>query len=85
MGGDGIEDVVVACNSTKKIRNNSNSGITFGAPGGIICAKASMLLQVRVIIICVKALLVQSFHILYLEIKCESRNRCILHRAQVNK
>ncbi|CAD6201581.1 unnamed protein product [Miscanthus lutarioriparius] len=45
MGGDGIEDVVVACNSTKKIRNNSNSGITFGAPGGIICAKASMLLQ----------------------------------------
>lgn len=45
MGGDGIEDVVVACNSTKKIRNNSNAGITFGAPGGIICAKASMLLQ----------------------------------------
>ncbi|CAN6296863.1 unnamed protein product [Urochloa humidicola] len=45
MGGDGIEDVVVACNSTKKIRNNSNVGIAFGAPGGIICAKASMLLQ----------------------------------------
>ena len=49
MGGDGIEDVVVACNSTKKIRNSSSMGITFGAPGGIICAKASMLLQVRVI------------------------------------
>jgi len=45
MGGDGIEDVVIACNSTKKIRNTSNAGITFGAPGGIICAKASMLLQ----------------------------------------
>ena len=49
MGGDGIEDVVVACNSTKKIRNSNSVGITFGAPGGIICAKASMLLQVRVI------------------------------------
>jgi hypothetical protein len=49
MGGDGIEDVVVACNSSKKIRNNSSVGIAFGAPGGIICAKASMLLQVRVI------------------------------------
>lgn len=49
MGGDGIEDVVIACNSDKKIRNNSNVGFTFGAPGGIICAKASMLLQVRVI------------------------------------
>jgi len=49
MGGDGIEDIVVACNSTKKIRNSSSVGIAFGNPGGIICAKASMLLQVRVI------------------------------------
>uniref|UniRef100_A0ACD5TTF9 Uncharacterized protein n=1 Tax=Avena sativa TaxID=4498 RepID=A0ACD5TTF9_AVESA len=45
MGGDGIEDVVVACNSTKKIRNISNGGNAFAAPGGTICAKASMLLQ----------------------------------------
>ncbi|KAG2555359.1 hypothetical protein PVAP13_9KG558300 [Panicum virgatum] len=45
MGGDGIEDVIVACNSTKKIRNSSSVGIAFGNPGGIICAKASMLLQ----------------------------------------
>jgi len=45
MGGDGIEDIVVACNSTKKIRNSSSVGIAFGNPGGIICAKASMLLQ----------------------------------------
>ncbi|KAM0889269.1 hypothetical protein ACQ4PT_027832 [Festuca glaucescens] len=45
MGGDGIEDVVVACNSTKKIRNVSNGGNAFAAPGGTICAKASMLLQ----------------------------------------
>lgn len=47
MAGDGIEDVVVACNSTKKIRNISNGVNAFEAPGGTICAKASMLLQVR--------------------------------------
>jgi hypothetical protein len=47
MGGDGIEDVVVACNSTKKIRNISNGGNAFAAHGGTICAKASMLLQVN--------------------------------------
>ena len=51
MGGDGIEDVVVTCNSTKKIRNISNGGNAFGAPGGTICAKASMLLQVMVILV----------------------------------
>lgn len=93
MGGDGIEDVVVACNSTKKIRNNNNAGITFGAPGGIICAKASMLLQVMVIIVCVKALLVQFSYLIFLEIKgkrqeplhiasCTSKQvncKCLLH------
>ncbi|XP_044983385.1 homeobox-leucine zipper protein HOX10 isoform X2 [Hordeum vulgare subsp. vulgare] len=45
MAGDGMEDVVVACNSTKKIRNISNGVNAFEAPGGTICAKASMLLQ----------------------------------------
>ncbi|VAI25948.1 unnamed protein product [Triticum turgidum subsp. durum] len=45
MAGDGIEDVVVACNSTKKIRSISNGVNAFEAPGGTICAKASMLLQ----------------------------------------
>ncbi|XP_073353353.1 homeobox-leucine zipper protein HOX10 [Aegilops tauschii subsp. strangulata] len=45
MAGDGIEDVVVACNSTKKIRNVSNGVNAFEALGGTICAKASMLLQ----------------------------------------
>lgn len=83
MGGDGIEDVVVACNSTKKIRNNNNAGITFGAPGGIICAKASMLLQVRVIIICVKALLVKFFHISSFRNKGEKAGTiayCIVHK-----
>lgn len=51
MAGDGIEDVVVACNSTKKIRNISNGVNAFEAPGGTICAKASMLLQVRVLLV----------------------------------
>ena len=46
MGGDGIEDVIIACNS-KKIRSNNTAPIAFEAPGGVICAKASMLLQVR--------------------------------------
>jgi homeobox-leucine zipper protein len=31
-GGDGVEDFVVACNSTKKIRNNSNARIAFWSP-----------------------------------------------------
>ncbi|CAD6205358.1 unnamed protein product [Miscanthus lutarioriparius] len=44
MAGDGIEDVIIACNS-KKIRSGNNPATAFGAPGGIICAKASMLLQ----------------------------------------
>jgi homeobox-leucine zipper protein len=46
MGGDGIEDVIIACNS-KKIRSNNTVPNAFEAPGGVICAKASMLLQVR--------------------------------------
>ncbi|KAK3153941.1 hypothetical protein QOZ80_2BG0183540 [Eleusine coracana subsp. coracana] len=42
--GDGIEDVIIACN-TKMFRNNHNLTSAFGTPGGIICAKASMLLK----------------------------------------
>lgn len=45
MAGDGIEDVIIACNS-KKIRSNNTAPNAFIAPGGVICAKASMLLQV---------------------------------------
>ncbi|KAL5225169.1 hypothetical protein ABZP36_011808 [Zizania latifolia] len=44
MGGDGIEDVIIACNA-KKVRNNSTLANAFVTPGGVICAKASMLLQ----------------------------------------
>ncbi|VAH04407.1 unnamed protein product [Triticum turgidum subsp. durum] len=44
MAGDGIEDVIIACNS-KKIRSNNTAPNAFIAPGGVICAKASMLLQ----------------------------------------
>uniref|UniRef100_A0ACD5U6H8 Uncharacterized protein n=1 Tax=Avena sativa TaxID=4498 RepID=A0ACD5U6H8_AVESA len=44
MGGDGIEDVIIACNS-KKIRSNVTAPNAFESPGGVICAKASMLLQ----------------------------------------
>lgn len=47
MGGDGIEDVIIACNA-KKVRNTSTSANAFVTPGGVICAKASMLLQVSV-------------------------------------
>jgi homeobox-leucine zipper protein len=38
--------VIIACNS-KKIRSNNTAPNAFEAPGGVICAKASMLLQVR--------------------------------------
>nr|AAQ98963.1 homeodomain leucine-zipper protein Hox9 [Oryza sativa Japonica Group] len=44
MGGDGIEDVIIACNA-RKVRNTSTSANAFVTPGGVICAKASMLLQ----------------------------------------
>lgn len=47
MVGDGVEDVIITANSTKKLRSCVNSpNNTFSVPGGIICAKASMLLQV---------------------------------------
>ncbi|KAJ1694057.1 hypothetical protein LUZ63_010755 [Rhynchospora breviuscula] len=46
MAGDGVEDVIITANSTKKLRSCINSpNNTFSVPGGIICAKASMLLQ----------------------------------------
>nr|XP_010920424.1 homeobox-leucine zipper protein HOX9 isoform X4 [Elaeis guineensis] len=45
MGGDGVEDVVVATNTSKKISAQANSANAFSVSGGVICAKASMLLQ----------------------------------------
>jgi homeobox-leucine zipper protein len=47
MVGDGVEDVIITANSTKKLRSCANApDNNFSVPGGIICAKASMLLQV---------------------------------------
>ncbi|XP_072956884.1 homeobox-leucine zipper protein HOX9-like isoform X1 [Typha angustifolia] len=45
MGSDGVEDIIIAANPTKKFRADANSATTFSVAGGIICAKASMLLQ----------------------------------------
>lgn len=45
MNCDGAEDVIIAVNSTKSLRSASNpANVSF--LGGILCAKASMLLQV---------------------------------------
>ncbi|OAY66916.1 Homeobox-leucine zipper protein HOX10, partial [Ananas comosus] len=45
MDSDGVEDIVIATNSTKKIRTDANSANAFSVTGGVICARASMLLQ----------------------------------------
>ncbi|KAJ6828767.1 homeobox-leucine zipper protein HOX9-like [Iris pallida] len=45
MGGDGAEDVVIATNLTKKSSVHTDSVSTLPRPDGVICAKASMLLQ----------------------------------------
>ncbi|XP_061376708.1 homeobox-leucine zipper protein REVOLUTA-like isoform X3 [Gastrolobium bilobum] len=42
---DGAEDVIIAVNSTKNLSGTSNSASSLTFPGGILCAKASMLLQ----------------------------------------
>jgi len=46
MGCDGVEDVVVATNSMKKTNSHANPVHAVSMPYGVICAKASMLLQV---------------------------------------
>lgn len=43
LNSDGAEDVVVAVNSTKNMTAGLN---TLSVLGGVLCAKASMLLQV---------------------------------------
>ncbi|XP_008785281.2 homeobox-leucine zipper protein HOX9-like [Phoenix dactylifera] len=45
MGSDVMEDVIVATNTSKKINTQANSADGFSVSGGVICAKASMLLQ----------------------------------------
>ncbi|XP_022140363.1 homeobox-leucine zipper protein REVOLUTA-like [Momordica charantia] len=42
---DGAEDVVLAVNSTKNLGTTSNPANSLTYPGGVLCAKASMLLQ----------------------------------------
>lgn len=46
MGCDGVEDVVIAVNSFKKSNSHVNPVNVVSLPDGVICAKASMLLQV---------------------------------------
>jgi len=53
MSSDGSEDVTIAINSSpnKLVGSHVNSSQLFSAiEGGILCAKASMLLQVRTLI-----------------------------------
>ncbi|XP_044467875.1 homeobox-leucine zipper protein REVOLUTA [Mangifera indica] len=45
MNCDGAEDVIIAVNSTKGLSATSNNANSLSFLGGILCAKASMLLQ----------------------------------------
>ncbi|KAJ0020398.1 hypothetical protein Pint_32160 [Pistacia integerrima] len=45
MNCDGAEDVIIAVNSTKGLNATSNNANSLSFLGGILCAKASMLLQ----------------------------------------
>ncbi|XP_050238204.1 homeobox-leucine zipper protein REVOLUTA [Mercurialis annua] len=45
MSCDGAEDVIVTINSTKNLSSTSNAANSLAYLGGILCAKASMLLQ----------------------------------------
>ncbi|RVW38841.1 Homeobox-leucine zipper protein REVOLUTA [Vitis vinifera] len=47
MNCDGAEDVIIAVNSTKNLNTTSNPANSLSLPGGVLCAKASMLLQVK--------------------------------------
>ncbi|KAE8038839.1 hypothetical protein FH972_011311 [Carpinus fangiana] len=45
MNCDGAEDVIIALNSTKNLSTTSNPANSLAFVGGVLCAKASMLLQ----------------------------------------
>lgn len=49
LNGDGAEDVIIAVNFSKKLSTTSNPANPLSFVGGILCAKASMLLQVSLI------------------------------------
>lgn len=46
MHCDGAEDVILAVNSTKNLSTSANHANSLTYLGGVLCAKASMLLQV---------------------------------------
>ena len=46
MNCDGTEDVIIAINSSKSLSSTSNPANALSFLGGVLCAKASMLLQV---------------------------------------
>lgn len=46
MNCDGAEDVIIAVNSPKNLGTTSNPANALSLLGGILCAKASMLLRV---------------------------------------
>ncbi|XP_077226813.1 homeobox-leucine zipper protein REVOLUTA-like [Tasmannia lanceolata] len=45
LGSDGVEDVIIAINTTKNMAAHVSPANALPMPGGILCAKASMLLQ----------------------------------------
>ena len=47
MNCEGSEDVIVAENSLKNLFSTSNQSHSISMVGGVLCAKASMLLQVN--------------------------------------
>lgn len=48
MNCDGAEDVIIAVNSAKNLSTTSNPANSLAFVGGVLCAKASMLLQVSI-------------------------------------
>lgn len=46
MNIDGAEDLIISVNSAKNLSTISNSTAALSMPGGILCVKAAMLLQV---------------------------------------
>ena len=64
MNCDVAEDVTIAVNSTKHIGTTSNPSNSLPLFGGILCAKASMLLQVSYEIVTVRVVLIRSWKII---------------------
>lgn len=70
---EGAEDVVLTVNSTKSFGTTSNPANSLTFPGGVLCAKASMLLQVCLFtgaVLHIKQLLVAIFFLDYFVVEC---------------